>query len=236
MYVFAVVPILPTLTSLAVIVPVLLLSILTALASLRKPDVARSVLRLVWRQKLQLLIVVGLILGAVRTFGWVSARLTRSVAPAQRSGLDWPMHRGSVQRRGWVAGDKGPSRGGVVWSGGRPAEAFYASPAVVGNRVFCVGSRNDAGRIYCWDADTGDRIWSNAPSDYRATFSSPVVAGDYLACGEGLHHTRLARVVCLDIRPGSEGQVLWTKSSRRGFSQLVWRQRVAVFLRLKCSH
>jgi len=26
------------------------------------------------------------------------------------------------------------------------------------------------------------------------------------------------------------------KSSRRGFSQLVWRQRVAVFLRLKCSH
>jgi len=27
-----------------------------------------------------------------------------------------------------------------------------------------------------------------------------------------------------------------SKSSRRGFSQLVWRQRVAVFLRLKCSH
>ncbi|MBC8877305.1 MAG: PQQ-binding-like beta-propeller repeat protein [Planctomycetes bacterium] len=230
MDVFAVVPILPTLTSLAVIVPVLLLSILTALASLRKPDVARSVLRLVWRQKLQLLIVVGLILGAVRTFGWVSARLTRSVAPAQRSGPDWPMHRGSLKRHGWVAGDKGPSCGGVVWSGGRPAEAFYASPAVVGNRVFCVGSRNDAGRIYCWDADTGDRIWSSAPSGYRATFSSPVVAGDYLVCGEGLHHTRLARVVCLDVRPGSEGHVLWTfqTNSHVECTPFIYRDRVYV--------
>jgi len=210
MCVFAVVPILPTLTSLAVIVPVLLLSILAAIASLRRPDVARSVLRLVWRQKLQLLIVVGLILGAVRTFGWVSARLVRSAAPPQQSGPDWPVHRGSLERRGWVRDDKGPTRGGIIWAGGRPAEAFYASPAVVGNRVFCVGSRNDAGRIYCWDADTGDRIWSSAPSGYRATFSSAVVAGDYLVCGEGLHHTRLARIVCLDVRPGSEGEVLWT--------------------------
>lgn len=207
---FAVVPILPTLTSLAVIVPVVLLAILTAIASLRRPDVARSVLRFTWRQKLHLMIVVVLILGAVQTFGWVSARLSRSVATVQQSGPDWPVHRGSLVRRGWIGGDKGPSRGGVVWSGGRPAEAFYASPTVVGNRVFCVGSRNDAGRIYCWDADTGDLVWTSAPSGYRATFSSPVVAGDYLVCGEGLHHTRLARVVCLDVGPGSEGEVLWT--------------------------
>ena len=210
MFVFAVVPILPTLTSLAVIVPALLLSLLAAIAALRRPDVARKMLRLVWRQKLHLLILVALILGAVQTLGWVSARLTRSIAPAQQSGPDWPVHRGSLERRGWVGGEKGPSHGGIVWSGGRPAEAFYASPAVVGNRVFCVGSRNDAGRIYCWDADTGDLVWNSAPSGYRATFSSPVVTGNYLVCGEGLHHTRLARVVCLDVRLGSDGEVLWT--------------------------
>ena len=227
---FAVVPILPTLTSLAVILPLVLLAILTAIASLRRPDVARSVLRFAWRQKLQLLIVVGLILGAVQTFGWVSARLARSVATAQQPGPDWPVHRGSLVRRGWVDGDKGPSRGGVVWSGGRPAEAFYASSAVVGNRVFCVGSRNDAGRIYCWDADTGDLAWTGAPSGYRATFSSPVVAGDYLVCGEGLHHTRLARVVCLDAGPGSEGEVLWTfqTNSHVECTPFIYQDRVYV--------
>lgn len=230
MYVFAVVPILPTLSSLAVIVPVVLLTILAAIASLRRPDVARSVLRFAWRQKVQLLIVFGLVFGATWTIGWVSARLACSVVPAQRSGADWPMHRGSLDRRGWVSGDKGPSHDGIVWSGGRPTEAFYASPAVVGNRVFCVGSRNDAGRIYCWDADTGDLIWSSAPSGYRATFSSPVVAGDYLVCGEGLHHTRLARIVCLDVRAGSEGQVLWTfqTNSHVECTPFVYRDRVYI--------
>jgi outer membrane protein assembly factor BamB len=85
---------------------------------------------------------------------------------------------------------------------------------VVGDRVYATtavtGFGGGKGRILCFHAGTGRLLWEAAPPGYRATFSSPVVAGDRLVCGEGLHFTRDARVVCLDLRSGHEGQVLWT--------------------------
>ncbi len=81
---------------------------------------------------------------------------------------------------------------------------------MVGDRVYCVSSRGDRGLICCWDAETGEHLWSSAPAGYRATFSSPVISGRYLLCGEGLHHARLARVVCLDLQAPRAGRVRWT--------------------------
>src|ERR1043166_8209681 len=48
-------------------------------------------------------------------------------------------------------------------------------------------------------------LWRYAPSDFRGTFSSPVVKDGRLVCGEGLHQTADARISCLDLA----GQRLW---------------------------
>ncbi|NLF68083.1 MAG: PQQ-binding-like beta-propeller repeat protein [Candidatus Anammoximicrobium sp.] len=205
-----VVPVLPTLTALALLLPALLLSLLTGLAALRRPEVAKQVLRLVWRQKFALLVLaLGVVVVRWTTVCWPRAANdeARAAMPAE---ADWPMDRGGLQRRGWVPGESSPAAGGLHWSSGGAGEAFWASPTVVGDRVYCVSSRGDRGLICCWDADTGRRLWSAAPAGYRATFSSPVISGRYLLCGEGLHHARLARVVCLDLESPRAGRVLWT--------------------------
>ena len=45
-------------------------------------------------------------------------------------------------------------------------------------------------------------VWRYAPDNYRATFSSPVVQGNFVVCGEGLHQVDDARVTCLNVGSG----------------------------------
>ena len=134
-----------------------------------------------------------------------------TAASEEISGADWPMFRGDPERRGNGGGDEPPADGGLVWSYAADAKTFFASPAVVGNRVYVSsadkGPLRDRGAIYCLDADSGGLVWKAAPSGYVATFSSPVVAGRYLVCGEGLHYTLNARVFCMDVL---RQEVLWT--------------------------
>ena len=121
------------------------------------------------------------------------------------------MFRGDAGRRGNGGGDEPPADGGLVWSYAADVKTFFASPAVVGNRVYVSsadkGPLRDRGAIYCLDADSGGLVWKAAPSGYVATFSSPVVAGRFLVCGEGLHYTLNARVFCMDVL---RQEVLWT--------------------------
>ncbi len=114
-----------------------------------------------------------------------------------------------MRRCGAIPGDPSPARDGFHWSF-RDA-SFFASPALVGNRLYITSAQrgiSKSGKIYCFDADSGAPVWSVEPDGFRPTFSSPVIVGDYLVCGEGLHDTRDARVVCLSLK--EEGKVLWT--------------------------
>ncbi|HND51790.1 MAG TPA: PQQ-binding-like beta-propeller repeat protein, partial [Pirellulaceae bacterium] len=100
----------------------------------------------------------------------------------------------------------------VVWRAGRPDEAFHSTPTIAGRYIYCVGSDSNSARVVAIDALDGRIAWSGGPGKLRPTFSSPVVvvAGRLLLCGEGLHKTRDARVFALDLRPGREGEPLWT--------------------------
>jgi outer membrane protein assembly factor BamB len=208
---------LPALPALLVVLPMIAMSILIAVASLLRPSTMGRAARLAWRQRWALLVFGGVIFGVV----WIAAR-TGSVSGKSDDqqltirGADWPMDRGGLRRLGYVSNSSVPLEPGRVWVY-RPragSEAFYSSPAVVGNRLYVVGSQNDEGRIYCLDAITGDVIWSVKPPGYRATFSSPVIAGTWLVCGEGMHHARQARVVCIDLRDEHEGEIAWTFTTR----------------------
>src|SRR5690606_1719372 len=118
----------------------------------------------------------------------------------------WPA-RGNERRTGSTADAIAPSQGMIRWVGG-VGYTFYASPAVVGERIYGVGFSGDRSRIFCWDAASGRQLWTRAPAGMRATFSSPVIDGTRLIVGEGLHYTPDASLFLIDISAGREGEPL----------------------------
>lgn len=124
---------------------------------------------------------------------------------------DWFTDRGRFTRTGVATEEElGPTTGRVIWRHRRADEAFYGSPAWDGQFVYAVGSTDDRARFYAFEPDSGQIAWAVSPTGHRATFSSPVIHGGRLYCGEGLHHTTHARLVCLDLSTESPGELLWS--------------------------
>ncbi len=202
------------LQALMVMLPAILVAVAGAIVSMLKPRAIWAGIQLCWRLKVPLLSFI-LVVGAGI---WGLSQVMPAggaVAAEAAEGADWPLFRGNLLRTGAVPGTEGPNAGDVNWSHRAGAhEAYFASPAVVGNRIYISSANMNpfglSGRIYCLDADTGAVVWDAAPRGYRPTFSSPSIQGDYLVVGEGLHDTDDARVVVMDLRPGHEGEIVWT--------------------------
>ncbi|MFP4356374.1 MAG: PQQ-binding-like beta-propeller repeat protein [Phycisphaerae bacterium] len=128
------------------------------------------------------------------------------------AGADWPLFRGNLARTGY-AGGPDPRSGQVNWTYSEPGVSYLASPAVVGNRIYMTTAKIEwgggSGAVVCLDADTGEELWRTVPGEYEATFSSASIAGEHLVVGEGLHTTVDAKVVCISLAPGREGQIEW---------------------------
>ena len=216
----AVVPVLVgPLQVLLAMLPAILAAVFTVLVSLFKPSAMKQGVKLLWRLKVQVILIALVVAGGWMAFDryWPKSSLVRGDAGQAEAGADWPLFRGSLARTGVVAGSPEPTSGDIRWTfKGEGGEAFLSSPAVVGNRVYFttgVIEPGGTGRIVCLDADTGTLAWVAAPKDpddYEATFSSPSISGEYLVVGEGLHDTTDARIVCISLAPGREGQILWT--------------------------
>jgi outer membrane protein assembly factor BamB len=207
----AIVPILPFLFPIMTLLGWSAISIATVLGLAGTSEPRRKILRFLWKQKYSLLVIF-----AVPSLAWYGvtqwvANLSRvpGVPIAVQSGIDWPMFRGGPDRTGTIAGESVELTGEPRWSGGLQ-ESFFASPTVVGNRVYGIGSSGDVGRIFCWHTQTGELQWVHRPDELRATFSSPVVVGDRLVCGEGLHLTANSRVFCLDLSDSRQPKLHWS--------------------------
>lgn len=213
MTITAVVPILPALYSLVMLFSAGALSMATLVGLCGTAERRAMICRFLWRQRYSLLILTALAGLSAGLFYQLFLRETPSTRNYKQVTLhragDWSMFRGSQQRGGVVAGSPLPLRDATIWTGGR-GDRFYASPAVAEGRVFGLGVRGDASFVYCWDARNGRLLWGTRPAGLRGTFASPVIAGDFLFSGEGFHHTPRGRVLCLDLRPGHEGEVVWT--------------------------
>jgi len=211
----AVVPVLTgPIQALLALLPWILLTLLGMLLSLFRPRVIWTGVRLLWRNKLTLAALGLVVFGGYSLWNAYAPELTGGEVLAAQRGGDWPMFRSGPARTGAVPGNIEPIQAKLSWHWKDGRTAVFSSPAVVGNRVYVstalTGFGDGEGRILCLDADTGEPVWEAAPPGYRATFSSPVVAGNRLVCGEGLHTTPDARVVCLDLSPGREGELLWS--------------------------
>lgn len=229
----AVVPVLVgPLQVLLAMLPALLAALGGLVLALFKPAALKTGLKLLWRQKVCVLVMAAAIGGIVFLVQTVAPGQGNVVSPSEVTSESWPMFRGDSRRRAVAPESPEPTAGGVVWSYSGDAATFYSSPAVVGNRVYATsadkGVFTDTGAIYCLDADRGGVVWQAAPEGYRASFSSPAVSGKYLVCGEGLHFTEDARIVCLDVT--RDGAVLWlhqTKSHVES-SPCIYKNRVYV--------
>jgi len=197
----AVVPVLiGPLSALMALLPAILAALGGILITLFKPATIKRLFHFLWVQKFPVFVFVVLIWGAVH---FLPALFHSSVSESAE-GSDWPLWRGGARRIGAVRGGDEPSRGNVNWSYvERDVKTFFSSPAVVGNRVYITSALyeyfKNTGAICSVDADTGDEVWSYSSEKYLATFSSPAVSGNHLVVGEGLHLTKGARIICMDI-------------------------------------
>ena len=185
--------------------PALLLGLAGGLLALFRPATLKLGAKLLWRNKLALAAVVAGVLVLAYVLGLAVAGRGPSAGGAL-TGADWPAARGGPDRRGFAGGAE-PTAGGVLWTSAPEAKTVYASPAVVGNRVYITSAEksvfSDRGGVFCLDADNGALVWKYSPADFRATFSSPVVAAGLVVVGEGLHDTPDARITCLRADTGA---------------------------------
>ena len=203
------------LQALFAILPGLLLALGGLILALFTPSGMKKFLLFLWSQIIAVVIFLAIVLGLIFVPSW----LPRSGGEVSEvtTGVDWPLWRGSVSRRGAALDVEDPAQGGINWrfeDGG--IKTFYASPAVVGNRIYVTSARyeifTDRGAVYSIDADTGKPVWKFDADGYRATFSSPSISGRYLVVGEGLHQTQDSRVFCLDLERSEKerrGVVVW---------------------------
>ncbi len=208
------------LQTLLALLPAILLGVGSMLFAAFKPGGFVKLMRFCWRQKLFFGAVAAIVVAW--QYGW-PGRLLRGTSPGVRAagintGTEWDSVRGGSLRLGRGPGDVDATAPGVVWTNQRD-KTVLSSPAVTGDRVIFstatdIGPFSPEGRgaIVCVDANSGHEIWRYAPQNYRATFSSPVVAGHSVVCGEGLHQVDNARVTCLDVRTGERRWEFRTKS------------------------
>jgi outer membrane protein assembly factor BamB len=200
------------LQTLLALLPAILLGLGSMLLAAFKPRGFVKLLRFCWRQKIFIGCLAGI--SACWHYGVLAKLFETQRSPtvtAANDGTAWSTSRGGLRRWGRGPGDLDPTTSAVTWKNDRDATVF-SSPAVSGSRVFFATatgmgpfSPEGRGAIVCVEADSGREVWRYAPNDYRATFSSPVVADGCVVCGEGLHQVHDARMTCLDLL----GQKRW---------------------------
>ena len=200
------------LQTLLALLPAILVGLGSMLFAAFKPQGFVRLLRFCWRQKLFFGGVAGLL--ASSHYGVFAKLFETQRSPtvtAATDGTNWSTSRGGLRRGGRGPGDHDPTTNATVWKNDRDATVF-SSPAVSGSQVFFATatglgpfSPEGRGAIVCVEAESGREVWRYAPKDFRATFSSPVVANGCVVCGEGLHQVHDARVTCLDLL----GQKRW---------------------------
>ncbi len=196
---------------LILLLPAIGAAVLSVIVSLFRPRAVLAMLKVAWRLRVELAVVVLFTFEVVAVANALIPRGMMAEGRSEATSDTWPLFRGDLARTGTQPGSESPTAATLNWSFRPRGQSFYASPAVVGDRLYIAGGEvtlyGGSGTIYCLDAHTGRLIWRNAPTNYAPTYASPSIIGDNLVIGEGLHTERNARIVCMDRH---SGKVRWT--------------------------
>ena len=124
-------------------------------------------------------------------------------AHADSAAQNWAMYRHDAAHTGY-SGSAAPATAAQLWNYTIDTGALSApsSPTVVDGYVY-VGSGDQ--NIYCFDADTGTKVWSYPTGDYAS--STPAVADGRIYAGSAD-----GNIYCLDALSGEK---LWAFSVRQ---------------------
>jgi outer membrane protein assembly factor BamB len=131
---------------------------------------------------------------------------------------DWPQWRGPGRMD--ISNEKGllktwPEKGPrLIWTFDQ-AGSGYSGPAIIGNRLYTMGTRGNSECVLALDANTGKEIWNTAIGDIfkeghgNGPRATPSVDGAYLYAMGGE-----SDVVCLET---DSGKKVWSKNLRDEF-------------------
>jgi outer membrane protein assembly factor BamB len=95
------------------------------------------------------------------------------------------------------------------------ANQALSSAAVTQQHIFLGGSKQTAfanlGVLLAQDRTAVRKVWSYTAADMKPVYSTPLVVGDRLYVGEGLHTDTDCRLFCFDIQTGKP---IWTKTTK----------------------
>jgi outer membrane protein assembly factor BamB len=139
---------------------------------------------------------------------------------------DWPQWRGPDRTA--ISSETGllkawPKEGPPLLWTYRDAGTGYSGPAIVGDRFFTAGARNDAEYVYCLDVRTGKALWSTAlgpifPEGHAdGPRGTPTVDGEllYVLGGQG-------ELVCVETGTGKKHWNLNLKKDLNGSMMSGW--------------
>ena len=99
------------------------------------------------------------------------------VETTTRAGTSWPMFRSDLPSSGFTTSAV-PYNNAILWSNTTGSGDAYGSPVIAYGKVF-VGSTD--GYLYCFDLDSGDRVWRTFLNNWDfSVCSSPAVANDHV--------------------------------------------------------
>jgi outer membrane protein assembly factor BamB len=141
-------------------------------------------------------------------------------------GADWPQWRGPDRTE--ISKDTGlaktwPQNGPpLLWTWDK-AGIGYSGPAVVGDRLYCMGARDETEYVYAVDTKTGKEIWATEIGQrFKNGYGdgprcTPTIVGDvlYAIGGQG-------KVVCLETASGKKRWSVDMKSDLGGRMMSGW--------------
>jgi outer membrane protein assembly factor BamB len=154
-----------------------------------------------------------------------------STVTADTDPLDWPAWRGPHQNSvsdevGLI--DRFDPKGGegsnLLWKS--PAAAGISTPIVMGRRLYTIGRHapgtpQDAEKVICLDAVTGDVLWENIYNVFLSDLPSERVGWSNVCGDPGTNRVYALGACCLlQCIDGESGKTLWSHSMSEEFGML----------------
>lgn len=108
---------------------------------------------------------------------------------------------------------------GGIWFEAPDVEKVYSAVTLTPTHAYFGGEKDSVfrkGVVVCVNRATGKQEWAFSDRELRTVYSTPVVVGNRVYVGEGLHTDPLCRLLCLNAETGEKVWEFRTQSHTEG--------------------